>query len=67
MATEKILVTGGAGYIGAHTVVDLILAGYNVVIVDDFSRSDLTLLEGIEKITETKTPFLREIVLIKNL
>ena|SRR5688572_21892977 len=57
MKSKKILVTGGAGYIGAHTVVELIQSGYDVVIVDDLSRSDRTLLEGIEKVTGKKTNF----------
>ena len=57
MSTKKILVTGGAGYIGAHTVVELIQAGYVPVIVDDMSKSDNTLLNGIEKITGTKVNF----------
>lgn len=57
MNTNKILVTGGAGYIGAHTVVELIKAGYEPVIVDNLSRSDRTLLEGIEKITGKKIDF----------
>jgi len=48
---KKILLTGGAGYIGAHTVVELIEAGYDPVVIDDFSRSDKTLLEAIEKVT----------------
>jgi UDP-glucose 4-epimerase len=52
--SKKILVTGGAGYIGSHTVVELIHAGYDPVIIDDFSRSDRTLVEGIEKITKQK-------------
>ncbi|MEO7991968.1 MAG: UDP-glucose 4-epimerase GalE [Chryseolinea sp.] len=52
--SKKILVTGGAGYIGSHTVVELIQAGYQPVIIDDFSRSDRTLVEGIEKITKQK-------------
>jgi len=52
--SKKILVTGGAGYIGSHTVVELIQAGYEPVIVDDFSRSDRTLVEGIENITKQK-------------
>ncbi len=52
--SKKILVTGGAGYIGSHTVVELIQAGYEPVIIDDFSRSDRTLVEGIEKITKQK-------------
>ncbi|MEI9919600.1 MAG: NAD-dependent epimerase/dehydratase family protein [Bacteroidota bacterium] len=49
--------TGGAGYIGAHTVVELSQAGYDPVIVDNFSRSDRTLLHGIEKILGVKPPF----------
>ncbi|MEP2670024.1 MAG: UDP-glucose 4-epimerase GalE [Cyclobacteriaceae bacterium] len=51
MASKKILVTGGAGYIGAHTVVELYANGYSPVIIDNFSKSDKTLLQGIEKIT----------------
>lgn len=47
----KILVTGGAGYIGAHTAVELAQQGYVPVIIDNFSKSDRTLLTGIEKIT----------------
>ncbi|MCO5272940.1 MAG: UDP-glucose 4-epimerase GalE [Cyclobacteriaceae bacterium] len=50
MKTKKILVTGGAGYIGAHTVVELYASGYIPVIIDNFSKSDRTLLEGIEKL-----------------
>ena len=48
---KKVLVTGGAGYIGSHTVVELVQAGYEPVVIDNFSASDRTLLEGIEKIT----------------
>jgi UDP-glucose 4-epimerase len=47
----KILVTGGAGYIGSHTVVELMNAGYEVVIIDNFSNSDASALGGIEQIT----------------
>jgi UDP-glucose 4-epimerase len=47
----KILVTGGCGYIGAHTLVDLIENGYKVISIDDNSRSTPYLLTGIEKIT----------------
>lgn len=54
---RKVLVTGGAGYIGAHTAVELIEAGYEPVIVDNLSRSDRTLLDGIEKITGKKVSF----------
>ena len=52
--SKKILVTGGAGYIGAHTVVELILAGYEPIIVDNFSRCDHTLIEAIASITKQK-------------
>jgi UDP-glucose 4-epimerase len=54
---KKILVTGGAGYIGAHTVVELIDAGYDPVIVDNLSRSDRTLLDGILELTGRKVDF----------
>lgn len=53
----KVLVTGGAGFIGSHTVVQLIQSDYDVVIVDNLSRSDKTLLEGVEKILNRKIEF----------
>jgi UDP-glucose 4-epimerase len=56
-SSDKILVTGGAGYIGAHTVVELLAAGYQPVIVDDLSKSDRTLLEGIRQITGKEIEF----------
>jgi UDP-glucose 4-epimerase len=59
MPTKKILVTGGAGFIGAHTVVELVQSGYDPVIIDDLSKSDTTLLEGIEKLTGKKPDFVR--------
>ena len=46
--SKKILVTGGAGFIGAHTVAELIDAGYTPVIVDDLSTTDRTLLNGLK-------------------
>jgi len=48
---NKILVTGGSGYIGGHTIVDLIENGFEVISADDFSRGSSKMLEGIEKIT----------------
>ena len=47
----KILVTGGCGYIGSHTLVDLVENGYEVICVDDNSRSSDAILKGVEKIT----------------
>jgi UDP-glucose 4-epimerase len=47
---KKILVTGGCGYIGAHTIVDLIENGFEVISVDDLSRGSLRMIQGIEKI-----------------
>lgn len=55
----KILVTGGAGYIGSHTVVELYLAGYQPVIVDDFSNSQESAVAGIEAILGTAVPVYR--------
>jgi UDP-glucose 4-epimerase len=51
---SKILVTGGTGYIGSHTVVELINAGFDVVTVDNFSNSDPGILNQIETITGKK-------------
>jgi len=50
----KILVTGGCGYIGSHTIVDLIEHGYDVISVDNNSRSNPTILKGVELITNRK-------------
>jgi UDP-glucose 4-epimerase len=58
MKREKILVTGGAGYIGAHTVVELDLAGFEVVIVDNFSNSTPDVLDGLEGITGKRHHFM---------
>ena len=52
-----ILVTGGTGFIGSHTVVELIQAGKEVVIVDNFSNSKPEVLNRIEKITGTRPTF----------
>ncbi|MBQ5807324.1 MAG: UDP-glucose 4-epimerase GalE [Tidjanibacter sp.] len=54
---EQVLVSGGAGYIGSHTAVALIEAGYDVVIIDNFSNSDMGAVEGVRKITGVEVPF----------
>ena len=56
MAT-KILVTGGTGYIGSHTVVELQSAGYEVVIIDNLSNSNIGVLDGIEAISGVRPAF----------
>lgn len=53
----KILVTGGTGYIGSHTVVELQKVGFEVVIVDNLSNSNIDVLSGIEKITGIRPAF----------
>lgn len=54
---KQILVTGGTGYIGSHTAVELQNAGYEVIIVDNLSNSSLEVLYGIEKITGIRPAF----------
>ncbi|MCH5214820.1 MAG: UDP-glucose 4-epimerase GalE [Muribaculaceae bacterium] len=55
----KILVTGGTGYIGSHTVVELQQAGYEVVIIDNLSNSNEEVIDGIEKITGIRPDFVK--------
>ncbi|WP_346855532.1 UDP-glucose 4-epimerase GalE [uncultured Draconibacterium sp.] len=54
---KKILVTGGTGYIGSHTVVELQASGYDVVVVDNLSNSSIDVLDNIEKISGIKPQF----------
>lgn len=54
----KILVTGGTGFIGSHTTVELQQAGYEVVIIDNLSNSNLDVLDGIERITGKRPEFI---------
>ena len=49
---EMVLVSGGAGYIGSHTAVELINAGYDVVVADNLSNSDMSGVEGVRKVFE---------------
>ena len=56
---QKILVTGGTGYIGSHTSVELMEAGYDVVIIDNLSNSNENVLDGIEKITGKRPVFVK--------
>lgn len=56
---KKILVAGGTGYIGSHTTVELQNAGYEVVIIDDLSNSNMEVLDGIERITGVRPAFVK--------
>nr|MBE6191192.1 UDP-glucose 4-epimerase GalE [Rikenellaceae bacterium] len=57
MGKHCVLVSGGAGYIGSHTAVELVEAGYDVVIADNLSNSDLRAVEGVRQITGVDVPF----------
>lgn len=68
---QGVLVTGGTGYIGSHTVVELIQAGYEVIIVDNLSNSEESVIDGIEAITGVRPDFVkadcRDIVALEEL
>ena len=57
MKRGTVLVSGGGGYIGSHTTVELINAGLNVVVADNLSNSDMSGVEGVRKITGVDVPF----------
>ena len=57
MPKETVLISGGAGYIGTHTAVALVEAGYDVVIIDNLSNSEASAVEGVEKILGRKVVF----------
>ncbi len=59
MKKQTVLVAGGAGYIGSHTTVELIEAGYDVVIADNLSNSEMRAVEGVRKITGVEVPFVQ--------
>jgi UDP-glucose 4-epimerase len=54
---NKIIITGGAGYIGSHTAVEFINEGFEVIIVDNLSNSDISVLDSIKSITGVKPKF----------
>ena len=57
---KRVLVSGGAGYIGSHVTVELIAAGYEVVVADNLSNCDMTCFEGVKKITgRDEIPFVQ--------
>ncbi len=56
---DRIIVTGGTGYIGSHTVVELQQAGYPVVIIDNLSNSSADVVDGIERITGVRPDFVK--------
>lgn len=59
MNKGTILVTGGTGYIGSHTTVELQAAGYSVVIIDNLSNSNIDVLDGIERISGIRPAFVQ--------
>ena len=54
MSKQKVIVTGGGGYIGSHTIVDLVEAGYEVISIDDHCRSNPIILSNLENILDEK-------------
>ncbi|MGN0819623.1 MAG: UDP-glucose 4-epimerase GalE [Christensenellaceae bacterium] len=63
---KNILVTGGAGYIGSHTLCELLESGYNAIVVDDLSNSKYKAIERVEKITGKKVRFYENNILDKD-
>jgi len=59
MSVQKILVTGGAGYIGSHACVELLQANYDVIVIDNLSNSKSESLVRVEKITGKSLIFIQ--------
>ena len=59
MMKKTVLVSGGAGFIGSHVTVELVEAGYDVVVADNMSNCDMTCFEGVMKIIGRKLPFVK--------
>ena len=59
MMKKTVLVSGGAGFIGSHVTVELIEAGYDVVVADNMSNCDMTGFEGVTKIIGRRLPFIQ--------
>ena len=55
----SILVSGGAGYIGSHTCVELMAAGYDIIVADNLCNSSEEAVRRVEKITGKKVPFVK--------
>ena len=58
--SKKVLVTGGAGYIGSHTVVELSNAGYEPILLDDFRNSNESVLDGLSNILGKRPVILKQ-------
>ena len=58
ISKQSILVTGGAGYIGSHTIIELLNSGYEVVVVDNLSNSSRESIKRVEKITQKQVPLI---------
>ena len=57
MERKEILITGGAGYIGSHTLVELYNSGYTPIVVDNLSNSSINNIKGVEQIIKNKIDF----------
>lgn len=57
--SQSILVTGGAGYIGSHTIIELLAAGYEVLVIDSLVNSSIKAIERVEKIAQKQVPLIQ--------